>query len=54
MLARARVLDECQGVVRRFLESARKRLTHLPPCPDREALLDLTQFLSQQTSLLGV
>jgi geranylgeranyl pyrophosphate synthase len=54
LLARHGVLTEAQSTVRGFLNQAREALESVPECPSRCALDDLTRFLSQQTSQLGV
>lgn len=54
MLGRYDALAEAQTVVQGFLSTARKALSLVPACSSRGALDDLTHFLSQQTSQLGV
>jgi octaprenyl-diphosphate synthase len=54
LLTQHDALAESQSVIQRFLDSSGKALVRLPPSPSRDALSDLTRFLSQQTSRLGV
>jgi len=54
LLAQHDALPAARAVIQRFLDSARKALVPLPQSSSREALGDLTRFLSQQTSRLGV
>lgn len=47
-------LTEAQATVQGFLDKACEALESIPVCPSRSALGELTRFLSQQTSQLGV
>jgi octaprenyl-diphosphate synthase len=54
LLARHEVLAEAQSTVQGFLDKARGALECVPHGLSRCALDDLTRFLSQQTSQLGI
>jgi len=54
LLVRYEVLAEAQSTVQGFLHTACEALERVPECVSRSALDELTRFLSQQTSQLGV
>ena len=54
ILVQVNALSEAQATVQRFLDTALSSIETLPNCPSRNALEDLTRFLAQQTSQIGV
>ncbi len=53
LLKRFAALKESQGVIRRYVQSARQALEALPESPSRLALFRLSDFLVRQTDALG-
>ena len=54
LLERYEALTECSGIIYEYLEAARQSLEILPDSDSGRALVALTEFLAQQTELLGV
>jgi octaprenyl-diphosphate synthase len=53
LLKRHAALEESQGVIRRYVRTARQALELLPESPSRLALLRMSEFLARQTEALG-
>ncbi len=53
LLARHEALAESKQVIHQLLDSARAGLDRLPPSKSRQALVELTRFLTRQTDDLG-
>jgi octaprenyl-diphosphate synthase len=54
LLAKYETLGPTREVVQRYLEQGRQALRGLPESPGRTGLLDLADYLAQQTGALGV